>query len=129
LTVSVSEGWVPYLSGGFRYDVTTGRVTSSTVYGTGWFGPFTNSVVLGSATDSITVGHRAGQSVIIDFVDPLGSASDSISRSSTEVEYGMESVTGSADEVAAPGPASLASLSVGLLGLRMVRRHRPPTRA
>jgi hypothetical protein len=74
LTVSASEGWVQYLSGGFRYGVTTGRMTSSTVYGTGWFGPFTNSVLLGCATDSITVGYRVGQSVIIDFVDLPGSA-------------------------------------------------------
>lgn len=74
LTVSASEGWVQYLSGGFRYGVTTGRMTSSTVYGTGWFGPFTNSVLLGCATNSITVGYRVGQSVIIDFVDLPGSA-------------------------------------------------------
>jgi PEP-CTERM motif len=125
LVVSSSEGWVQFLSGGFAYDVTTGHVVSSTIYGTGWFGPFTDAVLLGSTTDSVTIGYRVGQSVIIDFVAPLGGASDLISRNSTEVQYSMESVTGSADEVAAvPEPATLAIIGTGMTGLAWARRRR-----
>ena len=122
LIICASCNWVQNLSGGFAYDVTTGSVTSSTIYGTGWFGAFTNTVLINSTFDSINLEYRGTQNVTIDFVDPLGSASDPISRNSSEAGYSMQSATGSADQV--PEPATLTIIGTGMAALAWTRRRR-----